>query len=167
MKKLRLLLWNDCNRNCPGCCNNDWNLDALEKTTNFKGYSEIILTGGEPMLKPLSVTHVCQEIRLQTTAKIYMYTAKVNDLTMVNMVLKYIDGITLTLHTKNDVFDFKKLNNYIMCRLGLENKSLRLNVFKGINMGSINLSKWKVRDNIEWMKDCPLPEGEVFKRLGT
>jgi len=29
MKKLRLLLFPDCNRNCAGCCNNDWDLDLL------------------------------------------------------------------------------------------------------------------------------------------
>ena len=43
-------------------------------------------------------------------------------------------------------------------------KSLRLKVFKGVDVSGIDLSLWDVKDNIEWIKDCPLPEDEVLMR---
>ena len=48
--KLRLLLLDDCNRNCPGCCNRDWDLQALPLCQDYTPYRLIMLTGGEPML---------------------------------------------------------------------------------------------------------------------
>jgi hypothetical protein len=45
-------------------------------------------------------------------------------------------------------------------------KSLRLNVFKGVSLAELNLSCWKVKPNIKWIKNCPLPEDEVFMRAG-
>ncbi|MBU1087771.1 MAG: hypothetical protein KKD05_09695, partial [Candidatus Omnitrophica bacterium] len=59
MKKLRLLLFTECNRNCNGCCNNDWDLKSLLNEHLFKEYSEILLTGGEPMLHPELILEVC------------------------------------------------------------------------------------------------------------
>lgn len=46
MKKLRLLLHEECNRNCKGCCNKDWDLNALEIEDDFTDYDEILITGG-------------------------------------------------------------------------------------------------------------------------
>jgi hypothetical protein len=42
---------------------------------------------------------------------------------------------------------------------------MRLNVFKGVDLTGVDVTHWKVRTDIEWVKDCPLPEGEVFMRL--
>ncbi len=36
-----------------------------------------------------------------------------------------------------------------------------MNVFKEITMSDVDLGLWKVKNN----KDCPLPDGEVIKRL--
>jgi len=48
MKKLRFLLWEDCNKQCSGCCNKQFDLDNLLKvsSTEFQSYDEIELTGG-------------------------------------------------------------------------------------------------------------------------
>ena len=47
-KTLRLLLFEDCNRNCKKCCNKQWDLKLLPEVGSFKDWDEIILTGGEP-----------------------------------------------------------------------------------------------------------------------
>lgn len=46
------------------------------------------------------------------------------------------------------------------------NKSLRLNLFPNIKeiLKDVDLSMWQVKD-IEWIKDCPVPEGEDFRRI--
>ena len=153
MKVLRLLLFSSCNRTCPGCCNNDWDLDALPVATDFRGYDMVILTGGEPMLAPSIVIQTASQIRLQTHAPIILYTAKPAGLPEV---MPYLDGVTVTLHDQRDVVPF-------MVVARLLRGSRRVNVFAGVKIGPV--PGWKIKRNIEWIEDCPLPEGEVFMRL--
>ena len=164
MKELRLLLFKDCNRKCRGCCNKDWDLDNLPTCKSFKGYKTIMLTSGEPMLNPDLVMQTILKIRKQNkSVNIYMYTAKINDYAIpyLNCVL---DGITLTLHNQSDVKNFVKFNNKLSVLYKL--KSLRLNIFKGVKLPKdIDLSYWKVKRNIKWIKNCPLPKHEVFMKL--
>lgn len=163
MNKLRLLLFDDCNRNCHGCCNKDWDLKGLEKEDSFIAYDKIFLTGGEPMLKPGLIIEVVNKIRCGSGADIYLYTAKIDNFGMIITILQHIDGLTVTLHEQADVENFALLCekfNYLPM-----NKSLRLNVFKGIKLPEdIDLHMWKVKSDIEWIKNCPLPKNEVFKR---
>lgn len=156
-KKLRLLLFEECNRQCPGCCNRDWNLTDLDVCENYTEYDLIMLTGGEPMLHPELIRQAVSEIRNETDAPIILYTALVKGL---EDIIPLIDGVTVTLHDKNDIEPFL---DFATDTEILENKLLRLNVFKEV--GSIDvLENWTVKDSIEWIKDCPLPKNEVFLR---
>ncbi len=155
--KLRLFLFSECNRNCQGCCNKDWDLDNLRGCFSYKGFSEIMLTGGEPMLYPNVVRQAIRDIRNQTTAPIYLYTTKTNNQVELIKILNIINGITITLHNQKDVEPFL----YFVQQIGNIDKSLRVNIFKDINIGEIP-KEWKVKNNIIWIKDCPLPAEEVF-----
>jgi len=159
--KLRLLLSKQCNRNCEGCCNKDFDLDKLPVVTDYSGYDEIILTGGEPMLRPNFIREMVRRIRKQTLVPIYLYTAKVDRLQSALAVLGIIDGICVTLHEQSDVEAFHKLENAIDYSLG---KSLRVNIFKGVKI-FIDHLQWKVKSGIEWIKNCPLPKDEIFARV--
>ena len=48
--KLRLLVTEECNRHCPGCCNNNWDLKSLSVCKSYRDYEQILITGGEPLL---------------------------------------------------------------------------------------------------------------------
>lgn len=163
MKDLRLVLFEECNRSCAGCVNNDWDIQGLPVAEEFSEYNSIMLTGGEPMLRPQLIIDTVARIREDTDAPIVMYTAKSKRALDLIAMLHILDGVTLTLHEQYDVPGFKKLNDIIMS-MGLK-KSLRLNVFKGIDLIGINTSYWQVKDNIVWLEDCPLPENEVLMRL--
>lgn len=162
MKKLRLLITKECNRNCPGCCNKDWNLDELPICTSFEGYDEVLLTGGEPYLVGINpFISLIHKIRSENnTCKIFVYSAH----SRIIDVLDYIDGLTFTLHDQKDVPLFDLLN--LALYESDKEKSLRLNIFKGIKLpDDIDLSFWKVKKDMEWIKNCPLPKDEVFMRL--
>ena len=164
---LRLLITEECNRACAGCCNNDFDLKNLPIVNMFKGYAKIIITGGEPMLYPNRVKQVIKEIRYQNpTAKIIMYTAKSKRASSLVDMLELLDGITLTLHEQYDFFPFITLYNMINDRQ-LTYKMLRLNVFSNVDIlpNIYEFKNWKIKDNIEWIKDCPLPINEVLMRL--
>lgn len=166
MSKLRLLVTKRCNRTCPGCCNKDWDLDNLPVYKYYDDYSEIMLTGGEPLIATDKLCSVVKTLRFFTSAQIYVYTAmssKVLD------ILPYVDGVTLTLHEPQDVHWFMPLQAilremYLMHVDYVKNASLRLNIFKGVSPAYVS-SVWQVRRNMQWIKDCPLPKDEVFMRL--
>ena len=162
IKQLRLLLFPECDRSCSWCCNKDWDLTKLPKITDFRGYDIIMLTGGEPLLNDSLVIKVIQDIREQNNkAMVYVYTAKTNDPVLLDVILSYADGITLTLHEKQDGIAFAAIAEQLK---GLKHKSLRLNVFSGIEVHG-STEGWNVKSGIKWIKDCPLPVNEVFGRL--
>lgn len=187
MKILRLLVTQDCNRSCEGCCNKQWDLHQLPICKSYKGYNMIILTGGEPGLKPQLLKKVINQINLRVPEiPIYLYTAYPKIL-LNRTIIDRLDGITLTLHTKHDadIFEmleltakscsvnkFNTFTNYHMNKdgkvIGIRMhdmpKSLRLNIFKGVRTPTL-YHNWKVKKSIEWIKDCPLPKNEVFMRL--
>jgi len=164
MKKLRLLLFADCNRNCPGCCNKDWDLDSLPLCNSYAGYDEILITGGEPLLKPEITRMVILHIRQENpSARIYVYTAKIDNYGCALDILKMADGFTVTLHNDADRLIFEYFTAMLHPSLKRK-KELRLNVFKGVGLPWIADGSWQVKTDIEWQKDCPLPEGEVFMK---
>jgi len=129
-------------------------------------FDEIILTGGEPLLYFTQLVEIIPLIKRFSKGKpIYIYTAYTHDVETIIDILKIADGITYTLHGKEDVFIYRKLTAGIE-KEKLYAKSLRLNVFEGIN--GIEVPEfWKVKDNIKWLKDCPLPKNETFVRLNN
>jgi len=181
MKKLRLLLFEDCNRNCEGCCNKQWDLNTIQviKAYELANYDLIMLTGGEPMLKPNIVLDTIKIIRTVSKAQIVMYTADVSNRTDITHIMNLIDGITITLHEQSDVQSFIEFATWVAIDVALKDATnqldkhygmRRLNVFKEVELpdnGIDNkiLSHWAIKKDIVWLDPCPLPEGEEFKKI--
>lgn len=159
--KLRLLVLKQCNRNCPLCSNKNFDLDELPTCEDYSEFDEIILTGGEPMLVPELVKRIILEIKGQSSAKVFLYTAMPEGID--KEIIDLIDGVTLTLHEANDYDHFIKWHGQFLPYLW--NKSLRLKVFKEVGR-EIVMSNWQVQNNLEWIVDCPLPIGEIFMKYG-
>jgi len=162
-KKLRLLVTRACDRNCPKCANKNHDLDALPVITGFGGFEEVILTGGEPMLKPELVLDTITAVRvLNPDAKIYVYTARVGATDAALDVAFESDGMTVTLHEQADVEPF--LAFAVVGKELLPKRNMRLHVFEGIKLPFSVLAGWKLK-RCTWVDDCPVPEDEVFGRL--
>ena len=134
-EKLRLLLFEECDRDCPGCCNRDWDLRSLPVCRDFTPYQVIMLTGGEPMLHPEIIREAVAEIRAQTQAPIYLYTG--------------------------DCLPFWRFDQSTQ---SLDGKSLRLNIFEEVGPVASS-ERWQVKDHMAWIPNCPLPQGEVLMRF--
>jgi len=160
--KARLLVTYDCLKDCEGCCNKLWKGNPPQVIESFDGYEEILITGGEPLLFPYKLWDLIDEIRKISKAKIYVYTSAGKNPVALMKTIKKSNGICLTLHDKKDADDFYAFLR-IYAGFDFSGKSLRLNIFKGIGMPEI--TNWKIKRNVEWLENCPLPEGEVFLRL--
>ena len=163
MRTLRLLLFDDCDRDCPECCNRDWDLDALPVVDSYSGYDQVVITGGEPLLKPGVIVETIERIRAENrTASVYIYTARTRG---IPYALALADGITLTLHEQSDVGPFKDLCQDLTIA-DVSGKSMRLNVFEGVVLSRGEVPDcFDVRFGYRWIKNCPLPKHEEFKRL--
>ena len=167
---LRLLLLEQCNRDCELCCNKNQDLPDLEiaDKSDYINAKVICLTGGEPMLRPGLIRKAVAEIRECSDAKIILYTAKTDNFIELQSILEIVDGMTITLHEQSDVNDLKNFMSYCN-RYNIAFKSLRINIFKNIEfeLPETRCSIWTIKDNIEWIPDCPLLDNEVFKRYGV
>lgn len=164
--KLRLLIRPDCDRACPGCCNKQWDLRALPVCTDYTPYSKIMLTGGEPMLDWPEVAARIFEIRSQTEAPIFMYTARTHPPHQLGIVLTHLSGVTITLHEQKDVEPFLRFAAYVDRWKLWKGRTLRVNVFKPIELPNDPLlARWIIKRDVEWIIDCPLPDDEVFMRV--
>ena len=182
-KKLRLLVTAECDRHCPLCCNNRFDFDKIPVVEDLGAYDEIDITGGEPMLFPIRTYKLIQSIRKsdEYTGKhtiIYLYTAQFPSLpTPVAIdIFRDLDGICFTPHDERGVWDFIKLNSAVSF-IKNDKISLRLNIFQSVRplfrkinafRGTIeeNYPRWKVK-KMKWIKDCPVPDGEDFRRIKT
>lgn len=78
----------------------------------------------------------------------------------------------MTPHSLIDVERFVELNNMMQDVKEtdfdfVKGKSLRLNLFADMKLllpEYIDLSLWNVKE-MEWVKDCPVPQGEDFRRI--
>lgn len=170
MKILRLLLFEECNRDCSGCINKRWDLKSLPVAKSFNEYDVILLTGGEPMLRPLFVVDTITNIKKETDAKIFVYTAKLDTPCEVLIILDYSDGMCVTLHEQKDVEHFVELDRQLTQlwehpNCSFPSKSLRLNVFEGVDINLGDYPLWTSRVKKYRTEDSYLPKGEVFMRL--
>lgn len=168
-KKLRLLVTAQCPHKCPMCCNKQFDLMKVPVVDRID-YDEIMITGGEPLLYPRSVCDLIKGLRVLrhgTQTKFYVYTSVAHPV-IFQTVLDEADGIVLTPHNEGTIDLFCRLNaNLLREPEKTAGKSLRLCLFPDIKQmlpQGMDLSLWQVKD-IEWKKDCPLPDGEDFRRL--
>jgi hypothetical protein len=116
------------------------------------------------MLFPYLVEETALEIRRQNPdCRIYVYTARPTIELVEFLEYAVIDGVTITLHDARDVSPFELFDKALT--LDYSGASLRLNVFSGIEIyPDVLQNPWVVKRDITWIKDCPLPEDEVFMR---
>lgn len=175
MKKLRLLITKACNKSCEGCCNKDWKLDELpsinlDNLHEIAYFDEILITGGEPTIDKIRLLHVLNRLnRASLRPKIYLYTNGFNAPLIASLLaLGLIDGVTLTLHD-NSLSSFIELTNLLVdLNVDFDKLSLRLNVFKEATnfdlISTMITHKWKIKRDMVWIENCPLPIDEIFMK---
>lgn len=166
-KKLRLLVTKVCDRRCPGCCNKDYDLDNLPKITDFHGWDEIMITGGEPLLFPEQLRKFVKELDSvkDNETKLYLYTASMNLITNWEWIITWFDGVQLTIHDlSQEEIDYFN-NTVLLHRRFTLPRTLRLSVFPELKYPILIRPKlWDVVRFQGWIEKCPLPAGETLGR---
>lgn len=164
MKIARLLLWKDCNRKCPGCCNTYQSLMDQMKPIRLEGLKDfdvICLTGGEPMLYPNRLISIIKRLKIiNPTAKIYLYTALYKP--SIESIIPLIDGLQFSIHypaSSKDVLEFVAMQYLLVNKNGSYRSFIDNRVLSSI---PILPAVWTRLEIKPWIKegDCPLPKDE-------
>lgn len=175
--KLRLIVTDQCHNNCPLCCNRQFNMDEVPVVSRWD-YDEICITGGEPISvnkKFHQLVELIDGIRavwkgMGHSGKIYIYTST-RRADLLFKVLPHVDGIVYTIHNAHESYTLQHFI-YRCNRYTKDPKSFRLNYFKGEEkflpsdpvVARHLRTHWKMKQ-LEWIPDCPVPEGEEFRRI--
>lgn len=166
--KLRLLITPKCNRNCEQCCNKGFDLDSLPRITQadqFAGYTEISLTGGEPLLEYDKVRDTIMYIREygNQSCPINLYTAMSEHPNLVD--LAKIVNLTITIHDKEAMVAM--LDQWMRLE-SVPIKHIRVKLAPSVHRYHTLIEHYLYGcwvEKFDWIDDCPLPEGEEFKRI--
>jgi organic radical activating enzyme len=182
-KTARVIVTTRCNRACPGCVSATKTCSdaSLIPTISYVfDYDTIILTGGEPMLKPHSTIALAKQICNNSEARILLYSAlfdpEFEELWEEIIVGPDFDGFQFTLHadaTPDDVSALRHLsqllaNNRLFGHIS-RRKSFRLSVDKSLyeqyDFSNIDFTGWNSVRKLVWLDDCPLPKDEKLFHL--
>jgi hypothetical protein len=131
-------------------------------------YTEILITGGEPLLYPEKLHMLWWEIyKRNDKAQIYVYTAWTKNWSPQQLkLLRAVDGFTITIHDQEAADEFVETEEYLSLESGdYTFLSMRLNIFEGCTLSSSIPEEYKIKDNMKWIENCPLPQDEVFMRI--
>ena len=168
MKKARLIISYRCDKSCPDCCNEWKGTEQQVKQVTLdevRGYDEVMITGGEPMLFPDMVREMIPVLRSQGAKTVYLYTALFRP--GLRSIIELLDGVHYTLHEGARVSDlgrFYDFQNLIQGKPG----SFRLYIDSKVDLPvTIHPDRWARLEVFPWMKEIEtcLPEGEELLAL--
>lgn len=109
-QRARVLITEECNRNCSGCCNKYFKImeQAKRITTldELSIYKIISITGGEPLLFPEKTERIIDELKgKKDPPVIYLYSAYYHP--SLKKIIPMIGGLHYTVHEGAKEKDFE------------------------------------------------------------
>ncbi len=164
-KIIHLMITEKCDRHCPLCCNNQYDMNTIEYVTDeeLKNAETIFLTGGEPFAyaDPCYFAQQLKE-KYPNIKNIYVYTNALELYLYLEKDYIYgIDGITISIKNKMDYKVFEKSLQYDEQILRL--KSNWIYTFPGFNDIEYPKEHFTKRDRV-WQEDFVPDPNSIFRR---
>jgi hypothetical protein len=162
----RLLVTRRCQRRCDGCCNEYPSLMARANLAMsleaLDGYSEVCVTGGEPLLNPARTRGIVEELRGRNEERrIYLYTAQYTP--ELGGIVPALSGVHYSLHAPASEQDMEWLGLIQKLAIFWPDRSWRLYIDRRVNRVVSLLPRLWARVEIKaWLPEgnCPLPAHE-------
>lgn len=167
IKNIHLMVTSLCDRNCPYCCNKQYDLSTIPQVTDeeLRSAENIFLTGGEPFAfsQPNEVAdwlkckykNIKKVIVYTNAYELYCYLAK-------NGSLEHIDGLSVSLKEFRDKDYFEGILTYLKDYMKCKNN--RLYYFGDFLIEGLNTTGFDVFRR-EWQTDFVPAPGSIFRRI--
>ena len=168
-KKIHIMVTSLCDRNCPYCCNKQYDLNDIAYVTQdeLRKAEEIFITGGEPFLYAAPNKIAYRFKRLYPNIKhVYVYTNafELSEYLMDGGNLGYIDGVTISIKTPHDkdIFEHYLYNNLdIKCL-----KSNRVYIFNNLlDEEFIKNTSNMTYSHRTWQKEFTAAPDSIFRKI--
>ena len=164
-KIIHLMVTSLCDRKCPDCCNKQYDLNDIPYVTDeeLKNADTLCITGGEPFKfsNPNEIAGY-YKMKYPNIKNVYVYTNAI-ELEMYvcsGGLLKYIDGVSVSIKNRVDAFAFKA---YIAKDENITNlSSNRLYVFN--NLFDEEVDGFTVIQR-EWQKEFVPANNSIFRKV--
>lgn len=171
-KVIHILVTSLCDRNCPHCCNKQYDLNDIPYVTDeeLKEAETICITGGEPFKysNPDKIARYYKQ-RYPNIKNVYVYTnvkelySYVNDCFSGHMdPFRNIDGLSVSIKNIGDYLTFQSFYTYEISYI-FENMSNRLYYFEdGLKPATYDYFELIKRDWQEKFKPAP---DSIFRKV--
>jgi molybdenum cofactor biosynthesis enzyme MoaA len=158
-----------CDRVCPDCCNNQYDLNTIPYVTHeeLQNAEEIYITGGEPFIysNPCNIAKKYKNL-YKNIKKIIVYTnaMELGSYLTNDGELSYIDGLTISIKSTLDVLTFNRYirKNPIVRSLS---KNVFIYVFPQFKDKIIYDNKNFTFKEREWQKDFKPNPNSIFRKI--
>lgn len=114
VKNIHLMVTSLCNKDCPHCCNKQYDLGTIPQVTDeeLRSAENIFLTGGEPFVysRPNEIAEYLKK-RYPNIQKVIVYSGMPEawEYLLFGEASDYIDGITVSIKERKDLYCFKDI----------------------------------------------------------
>lgn len=165
-RNVHIMITNRCYRNCPFCCNKQYDVNDIPIVTNeeLEEAENIFLTGGEPFaFADPCMTAAFLKGTYPNIKKVYVYT---NAYELYEYLyareknLWGIDGLTISIKDKRDLEVFKDIvyHRQVFAR----RNDIRVYVF-----GDMKVDEYFKTFKREWQKEFVAAPDSIFRRVAT
>lgn len=165
-KIIHLVITEKCDRNCPMCCNKQYDMNTIEYVTDeeLKNAETVFLTGGEPFAyaEPCWVAWELRQ-KYPNIKNIYVYTNAIElyDYLRRGKELYAINGVTISIKNEYDykIFDALAYNEEI-----IKLDSNWIYTFPDFNNIEYPKEYFTRKDRV-WQKEFIPDPNSIFRRL--
>lgn len=165
-KIIHIMVTSLCDRKCPYCCNNQYDLNDIPYVTSeeLSKADTICLTGGEPFMysNPCEIADKLKK-EYPNIKNIYVYSNAYELMLYINKMkhpFHSIDGITVSIKNPLDEIAFKKIINHDDF---IKLPSNFLYVFPGFE--NVFCPKSIVKIKRTWQKNFTAAPDSIFRKL--
>lgn len=164
-KVIHLMVTSLCKRDCPYCCNKQYDLNSIPYVTDeeLSRCHTLCITGGEPFAfaNPSEIAKYYKE-KYKNIKNVYVYTNAYelyNYMNIHNGSIYSIDGLNISIKDKRDLVVFDHMLYTITASSKLSNRLYVFNDLMPKNTEGVNIIKR------EWQKEFVPADDSIFRKI--
>lgn len=173
---IHLMVTSLCDRNCPHCCNKQYDLNDIPYVTDeeLKEAHTVFITGGEPFIysNPPQIARRLKN-KYRNINKVYIYTNAyelekwigIYDVNGIIELRNFIDGLNISIKNELDRYSICRLLNNDSFMFCIDNSLGRNRIYDFVGVDNTELVKHFNYFKREWQEDFKAADDSIFRKV--